>query len=333
MCRIMLKNKKILLTAVFVLLCMLFCLAASAEETDAASEIATSVETELAIEETLVSQSTDITDADAAEQTTQAADDKEKTNKPAKKYKSASEVVVGKPANASTEDKGTWHMIKTVINAMNKGFFATIKLFLITLAGALPLGLIIAFCSMSKFLPLKMTSKFLVWVIRGTPLMLQLLIIFYIPGMILDSGSPWAVFGEDGRFVASAIAFIINYAFYFSEIFRSGIENIPKGQNEAGQVLGLKKSQIFFHVTLLQMIKRIVPPMANEIITLVKDTSIARMISYEEVIWAGYSFIKGSNGYSGLLWPLFFTGVYYLVFNGVLTILFSKLEKKLNYFQ
>ena len=161
--------------------------------------------------------------------------------------------------------------------------------------------------------------------------MLQLLIIFYIPGMILPGGSPWAQF-ENGRFMASAIAFIINYAFYFSEIYRGGIEGVPKGQVEAGQVLGMTKTQIFFNVTLLQMVKRIVPPMSNEIITLVKDTSIARMISYEEVIWAGYSFLKGSHGYSGLLWPLFFTGVYYLAFNGILTMLFSKIEKKLSYF-
>lgn len=161
--------------------------------------------------------------------------------------------------------------------------------------------------------------------------MLQLLIIFYIPGKMFGGVSPWPR-GEEGRFMAASVAFIINYAFYFSEIFRGGIENVPKGQVEAGQVLGMTKTQIFFNVTLMQMIKRIVPPMSNEIITLVKDTSIARIISMQEVIWAGYAFLKRSHGYSGLLWPLFFTGVYYLIFNGLLTVLFGKIEKKLSYF-
>ncbi|MBE6682230.1 MAG: ABC transporter permease subunit [Ruminococcaceae bacterium] len=227
------------------------------------------------------------------------------------------------------EKKG--NVFLTVIGAMNKGFLSTLKLFIVTLLGALPLGLLISLGSMSKFKPLKWLMRFLVWVIRGTPLMLQLLIIFYIPGMVLEGGSPWPS-GESGRFMAASVAFIINYAFYFSEIFRGGIESVPNGQVEAGQVLGMTKKQIFFNVTLLQMIKRIVPPMSNEIITLVKDTSIARIISLQEVIWAGYSFLKGSHGYSGLLWPLFFTGVYYLLFNGLLTILFSKIEKKLSYF-
>ena len=221
--------------------------------------------------------------------------------------------------------------IITVVSAMNKGFVSTLKLFAITLLGALPLGLLIALCSMSKFKPLKYFTRLLVWIIRGTPLMLQLLIIFYIPGMLLTEGSFWPR-GEEGRFMAASVAIIINYAFYFSEIYRGGIENVPKGQVEAGQVLGMTKTQIFFNVTLLQMIKRIVPPMSNEIITLVKDTSIARIISMQEVIWAGYAFLKSSHGYSGLLWPLFFTGVYYLLFNGILTILFGKLEKKLSYF-
>ena len=220
-------------------------------------------------------------------------------------------------------------MFKTVILAMNVGFAQTLKLFAVTLIGALPLGLLISFCSMSRFLPLKWLTKTLVWIIRGTPLMLQLYIIYYIPGFIAEQ-SPWPP-GETGRFLASAIAFIINYAFYFSEIYRGGIEGVPVGQEEAGQVLGMTRTQIFFRVTLLQMIKRIVPPMSNEIITLVKDTSIARIISLQEVIWAGYSFMKGSHGYSGLLWPLFFTGVYYLVFNGILTIIFNLAEKKMEY--
>ena len=223
-------------------------------------------------------------------------------------------------------------MFLTVIGALNEGFLQTLRLFAVTLLGALPLGLVISFGSMSRFAPLRWLTRTVVWVIRGTPLMLQLIIIFFVPGMVLDSGSPWPS-GESGRFLASAIAFIINYACYFSEIYRGGTQGVPAGQQEAGLVLGMTKSQIFFKVTLLQMIKRIVPPMANEIITLVKDTSIARIISLQEVIWAGYAFMKGSHGYSGLVWPLLFTGVYYLIFNGGLTLLFAWVERKLDYFK
>ena len=223
-------------------------------------------------------------------------------------------------------------MFATVIGALNEGFLQTLKLFAVTLIGAIPLGLVVSFGSMSRFTPLRWLTKTVVWVIRGTPLMLQLIIIFYIPGDLLGSGSPWPS-GESGRFLASAVAFIINYACYFSEIYRGGIQGVPVGQQEAGEVLGMTRSQIFFKVTLLQMIKRIVPPMSNEIITLVKDTSIARIISLQEVIWAGYAFLKSSHGYKGLLWPLFFTGVYYLIFNGALTLLFGWVEKKLSYFR
>ena len=262
-----------------------------------------------------------------------------------------------------------------VIGALNEGFLATLKLFVVTLVGAIPLGLVVAFGSMSRwtpfrrlgiwmqrrlpsmgeggeaavlslwqswlryiadffqlFRPVALLCRLLVWIIRGTPPMLQLLIIFYIPGYVLEGGSPWPS-GETGRFLAASAAFIINYACYFSVIYRGGIEGVPLGQQEAGQVLGMTKHQIFRHVTLLQMIKRIVPPMSNEIITLVKDTSIARIISFQEVIWAGYAFLKGSHGYSGLIWPLFFTGVYFLLFNGLLTLLFGWVERKLSYFQ
>lgn len=219
----------------------------------------------------------------------------------------------------------------TVIGALNEGFLQTLKLFAITLIGALPLGLIISFGSMSKFKPLKYLIKTIIWVVRGTPLMLQLFIIYYIPGHIVKP-SPWAAF-ENDRFIASAVAFILNYACYFSEIYRGGIEGVPVGQREAGEVLGMTKSQIFFKITLLQMVKRIIPPMSNEIITLVKDTSLARIISYNEIIWAGYSFLKGSHGLAGLVWPIFFTGLYYLAFNGFLTLLFGYIEKKLKYFQ
>lgn len=218
-----------------------------------------------------------------------------------------------------------------VFQSLNMGFLQTLKLFLITLAGALPLGLVISFGTMSKFKPVSAVAKFFVWVIRGTPLMIQLLIIYYGPGILFHN----SIFngGEDGRFAAAAVAFIINYACYFSEIYRGGIEGIPKGQNEAGLVLGMTKPQIFFKVTLLQMIKRIVPPMSNEIITLVKDTSLARIIALQEIIWAGQAFLKGSHGISGQIWPLFFTAVYYLFFTGVLSILFRRLEKKLSFFR
>ena len=218
-----------------------------------------------------------------------------------------------------------------VFQSLNIGFLQTLKLFAVTLLGAIPLGLIISFGTMSRFKPLSAVVKIFVWIIRGTPLMLQLLIIFYFPGLVFGQ-QLWGG-GENGRFIASAVAFIINYACYFSEIYRGGIQGVPHGQQEAGQVLGLSKSQIFFRITLLQMIKRIVPPMSNEIITLVKDTSLARIIALQEVIWTGQSFMKGSQGISGAIWPLFFTGVYYLIFSGLLTLLFGWIEKKLSYFK
>ena len=218
----------------------------------------------------------------------------------------------------------------TVFSALNVGFLRTLKLFIVALAGAIPLGLIISFGSMSKFKPLRLLVKTVVWIIRGSPLMIQLLIIYFMPGLVFGNNI-WGG-GEQGRFIASCAAFIINYACYFSEIFRGGIQSIPVGQYEAGQVLGMTKTQTFFRVVLLQVVKNIVPPMSNEIITLVKDTSLARTISMQEVIWAGQAFMKGSHGIKGAIWPLFFTAVYYLVFSGVLTVVFGKLEKKLSYF-
>lgn len=256
---------------------------------------------------------------------------------------------------------------QAVVSALNEGFLVTVQLFLVTLIGALPLGLVISFGSMSRwaplarpvhwflrrqlqkledapaeykpgnfadaligFRPIRLVCRLLVWVIRGTPLVLQILIIYYVPPLVKLFS--WGG-GETGRFTAVSVAFIINYAFYFSEIYRGGIQGVPVGQQEAGQVLGMTKSQIFFQVTLLQMVKRIVPPMSNEIITLVKDTSLARVIALQEVIWMGESFMKGNQGYSGLVWPLFFTAVYYLLFTGVVTILLNRLEKKLSYFR
>ena len=218
-----------------------------------------------------------------------------------------------------------------VIQSLNIGFIQTLKLFFVTLLGAVPLGLIISFGSMSRFRPLSYLTKIIVWIVRGTPLMIQLLIIYYFPGLVLDN--PIWGGGESGRFIAASVAFIFNYACYFSEIYRGGIQGVPKGQEEAGLVLGMTRSQIIFRVTLLQMIKRIVPPMSNEIITLVKDTSLARIIALQEIIWAGQAFLKGSQGISGAIWPLFFTAVYYLIFNGILTVLLGQLEKKLDYFR
>ena len=222
-------------------------------------------------------------------------------------------------------------MFLTVLGALNVGFMQTLKLFAVTLIGAIPLGLVVSFGSMSRFSPLRYLTKLVVWVIRGTPLMLQLIIIYYIPGRMMGT-SPWGS-GESGRFLASAIAFIINYSCYFSEIYRGGIQGVPVGQQEAGQVLGMTKRQIFFKVTLLQMVKRIVPPMSNEIITLVKDTSLARAIALQEVIWAAESFMKGNQGISGLWWPLMFTAVYYLAFSAIVTMVLGRLEKKLDYFR
>ncbi len=218
-----------------------------------------------------------------------------------------------------------------VIGALNAGFLQTLKLFFVTLIGAFPLGLIIAFGSMSRFQPLSLATKLIVWVVRGTPLMIQLLIIYYFPGLVLNN--PIWGGGETGRFLAASTAFIINYACYFSEIYRGGIQGVPAGQEEAGLVLGMTKSQIFWKIKLLQMIKRIVPPMSNEIITLVKDTALSRIIALQEIIFAGQSFMKGSHGISGAIWPLFFTAFYYLIFNGVLTLLLGRLEKKLDYFR
>ena len=218
-----------------------------------------------------------------------------------------------------------------VVKALNVGFIQTLKLFFVTLIGAFPLGLIIAFGSMSRFKPLSYFTKLIVWIIRGTPLMIQLLIIYYFPGLVFKNPI-WGT-GESGRFLAAAVSFIFNYACYFSEIYRGGIQSVPVGQEEAGLVLGMTKTQIFFKVKLLQMIKRIIPPMSNEVITLVKDTSLARIIALQEIIWAGQAFLKGTQGISGAIWPLFFTAIYYLIFNGVLTVLLGRLETKLDYFR
>ncbi len=218
-----------------------------------------------------------------------------------------------------------------VFSSLNTGFLQTFRLFVITLVGALPLGMLLALGEMSRLRILRSVIKTLVWIIRGSPLMIQLLIIFYFPGLVFKT--PLWGSGESGRFAAAAVAFVINYACYFCEIFRGGIQGIPVGQEEAGLVLGMKPAQIFFRVKLLQVVKAILPPISNEIITLIKDTSLARIIALQEIIWAGQSFLKGSQGISGAIWPLFFTGVYYLAATGILTIVFAKLEKKLSFFR
>ena len=201
-----------------------------------------------------------------------------------------------------------------------EGFGQTLNIFAVTLLCAIPLGLIICFGAISKWKPLAAVIRSLVWIVRGTPLMLQLIVVYYGPGLVFGR----MIFNE---YMATYITFSLNYACYFSEIFRGGIQSIPVGQYEACQVLGMSKTETFFKVILMQVVKRIVPPMSNEIITLVKDTSLARIITYYELIFYAQRYIK--NG--GLLWPLFYTAVYYLIFTALLTVLFRWIEKKLDY--
>ena len=226
-----------------------------------------------------------------------------------------------------------------VTQSLLEGFGVTCLLFILTLVFSLPLGLIISFLTMSKIKPIKYIFKFIVWIVRGVPLMLQLFIVFYLPGMLSETGlNPFGQldnflffkYGIDngGRFIATLIAFSLNYACYFSEIFRGGIESIPKGQTEAGKVLGMTKSQIFFKVILMQVVKRIIPPMSNEIITLVKDTALARVIGVIEIIKVADMFTANA-----LIWPLFYTGAFYLLFVGALTLLFGFIERKLSYYK
>ena len=219
----------------------------------------------------------------------------------------------------------------TVTLTLAKGLVTTGKLTVLTLLFALPLGLLICFGSMSRISPLRWLVKTFVWIIRGSPLMLQIIIVYYGPGLISPLHLPFLPpvnLSLLPRFTAALVTFVINYACYFSEIYRGGIQSIPRGQYEAGQVLGMTRSQIFFKITLLQLIKRIVPPMSNELITLVKDTALVRVISVYEIIWMGESYIK-----KGMLWPLFYTAVFYLAVSGLLTLLLAWFEKKLSYFK
>ena len=227
-----------------------------------------------------------------------------------------------------------WEVVLVLLD----GFKISLLIFAVTLLCGAPLGLPIAFCSMSKFAPLKAVSKVIVWIVRGIPLMLQIFIIYYVPGLLFN----YPLFGkidtylflnygieDSGRIVAVLIAFTLNYACYFSEIYRGGIESIPRGQYEAGQVLGMNKKQVFSRIVLPQVVKRIVPPMSNEIITLIKDTALARCIMVAEIVQQAYELASTK----AIIWPLFFTGVFYLIFNGLLTILFGYIEKKLSYYK
>ena len=208
-----------------------------------------------------------------------------------------------------------------VTQKLLEGFGLSCIIFFLTLIFAMPLGLVVSFGSMARFQPLRWLTRTFVWIIRGTPLMLQLMVVYYGPGLILG----WTAFP---KMTAVLIAFIINYAAYFSEIYRAGIEGVPRGQYEAGQVLGMTRPQVFFKVILLQVVKRIVPPMSNEIITLVKDTSLARVIAVMEIIMVAHTFTA-----KGLIWPLFYAGVFYLLFCGILTLLFGRIERGLSYFR
>ena len=212
---------------------------------------------------------------------------------------------------------GFWDVTLSLLNGLKE----TCLIFALTLVLALPLGLVISLGSMSKFKPLAAVTKVFVWIIRGVPLMLQVIIVFYVPGFLF--GTPLMT-----RFASVVVAFVINYACYFSEIYRGGIESISKGQYEAGQVLGMTKTQVFFKVILLQVVKRILAPMSNEVITLIKDTALARVVMVVELIKAAERFAS-----AGLMWPLFYTAVFYLALVGILTLLFGFFEKKLSYFK
>ena len=219
-------------------------------------------------------------------------------------------------------------LLSKILEELLWGMGTSIEIFLLTLLFSIPLGLAVAAGRMSSFKPLQWFMKAYISIMRGTPLMLQLIVVFF---------GPYYIFGmtlsRDFRMIAVIIAFTINYAAYFAEIFRGGIESIPNGQYEAAQVLGYNRLETFFIIILPQVIKIVLPSITNEVITLVKDTSLSRIIALQEIIWAGQAFMKGSQGISGAIWPLFFTAVYYLIFNGIVSVLLGKLEEKLNYFR
>ena len=218
-----------------------------------------------------------------------------------------------------------WDQIGNWFVMFLSGCGVALEIFAVTLVCAIPLGVLLSFGRRSKYKVISWPVSLYISIMRGTPLLLQLLFVYFAPKYM---------FGLNyDRFLAALIAFVLNYAAYFAEIFRGGMDSMEKGQYEASAALGLSKSQTFFRIILPQVIKRVIPSTANEVITLVKDTSLARIIALQEIIWAGQSFMKGSQGISGAIWPLFFTAVYYLIWNGVLTVLLGKLEKKLDYFR
>lgn len=218
--------------------------------------------------------------------------------------------------------------LATMLELLGSGLVLTLQVFVTTLVGALPLGVVVALCRMSRFKPLALITRFYISVMRGTPLMLQLMALMFGPYYLFG-----LQMGPDWKYWACSIGFIINYAAYFGEIYRSGLQSIPRGQYEAAEVLGYTRAQTFMKIILPQVAKRILPAMSNEVITLVKDTSLSRIIALQEIIWAGQAFLKGTQGISGAIWPLFFTGIYYLIFSGLLTLALGKLEKKLDYFK
>lgn len=225
-------------------------------------------------------------------------------------------------------------MFAEVFQRFAEGFGYTVGLFAVTLVAAIPLGIIVALCSITKFKPVRWLTKVFIWVVRGTPLLLQIIVVTFIPSTVFllankDLADFFGVSIMGLNFIFAAVAFIINYSAYFAEIFRGGIEGIPRGQREAAQVLGMKRSQTFFRVILPQVVKRILAPISNEVITLVKDTSLARVIGVAELFMVAYSIVNTE----AIIWPLFFAGLYYLLFNGILTILFHAAEKKLSYYK
>lgn len=225
-------------------------------------------------------------------------------------------------------------MFAEVFQRFAEGFGYTVGLFAVTLVAAIPLGIVIALCSITKFKPVRWLTKVFIWVVRGTPLLLQIIVVTFIPSTVFmlankDLADFFGVSIMGLNFIFAAVAFIINYSAYFAEIFRGGIEGIPRGQREAAQVLGMKRSQTFFRVILPQVVKRILAPISNEVITLVKDTSLARVIGVAELFMVAYSIVNTE----AIIWPLFFAGLYYLLFNGILTVLFHTAEKKLSYYK
>lgn len=225
-------------------------------------------------------------------------------------------------------------MFAEVFQRFAEGFGYTVGLFAVTLVAAIPLGIVIALCSITKFKPIRWLTKVFIWVVRGTPLLLQIIVVTFIPSTVFmlankDLADFFGVSIMGLNFIFAAVAFIINYSAYFAEIFRGGIEGIPRGQREAAQVLGMKRGQTFFRIILPQVVKRILAPISNEVITLVKDTSLARVIGVAELFMVAYSIVNTE----AIIWPLFFAGLYYLLFNGILTILFHAAEKKLSYYK